>query len=71
VYPGNAFVIQPLEPYYRHLDWQGNEGRDGNLAEGADKIRFNAGIEQWQFCQSGCPAQPGAVWNDDANTPTA
>jgi CubicO group peptidase (beta-lactamase class C family) len=71
VFPGDAFNPQALEPYYRDLDFQGVESRDWNLAEGADKIRFNAGIQQWQFCQSGCPADPGAVWNDEENTPTA
>ena len=68
VYPANEFSPQPLEPYYRDLDWQGNEHRAWNLAEGANKIRFNSGIEQWQFCQSGCPNN-GAVWNDELNTP--
>jgi hypothetical protein len=71
IHPGDAFSPQPLEPYYRSLDWQGVEGRAWNLAEGADKIRWNAGIQQWQFCQSDCPDLPGAVWNDEENTPTA
>jgi CubicO group peptidase (beta-lactamase class C family) len=71
VYPGDAFNPQPLEPYYRNLDWQGVEGRAWNLAEGSDKIRWNEGIQQWQFCQSNCPDLQGAVWNDELNTPDA
>lgn len=71
VNPGNAFQPQPFEPYYRSLDYLGVEGRSWNLAEGADKIRWNGGIQQWQFCQSNCPDLPGAVWNDEKNTPSA
>jgi CubicO group peptidase (beta-lactamase class C family) len=71
VFPGDAFNPWPLEPYYRDMNYLGVESRDWNLAEGAEKIRFNPGIRQWQFCQSDCPDLPGAVWNDQENTPTA
>lgn len=68
VYPGDAFHPQALEPYYRALDWDGVEKMDWNMAEGADKIRFDEVTHRWQFCQSGCPDGPGAVWNLDPNT---
>ena len=70
IHPGDAFNPLAFEPYYRHLDIDGTQKTEWNLAEGADKIRWNAGIEEWQFCQSDCPDLPGAVWNDQENTPT-
>jgi len=70
VFPGDAFNPQPFESYYRDIDWHGNENRAWNMAEGSDKIRFNQGIQQWQFCQSNCPSN-GAVWNQNLNTPAA
>ena len=71
VVPGDAFNQHPLEPYYRGLSWDGVERLDWNLAEGADKIRFDDATQRWQFCQSGCPNEPGAVWNLEPNAPRA
>ncbi len=71
LYPGNAFQPQALEPYYRNVNWQGNEARAWNIAEGNDKIRWNVAAQQFEFCQADCPDGPGAVWNDDRNTPEA
>ena len=71
VFPGDAFNQQPLEPYYRGLSWDGTERLDWNIAEGADKIRFDDATQRWQFCQSGCPAEPDAEWNLEPNAPRA
>ena len=65
VFPGDSFNPQPLEPYYRDIDWQENEVRNWNLAD-SDLIRWNPGLQNWQFCQSNC-GQNGAVWNYDRN----
>ncbi|MGH9869524.1 MAG: serine hydrolase [Candidatus Polarisedimenticolia bacterium] len=70
IYPGDAFNPQPFEPYYRSMDTVGNENFSWNLAEGGDKIRFNAFTQKWEFCQSDCGG-PGATWNMEANTPRA
>jgi hypothetical protein len=69
IYPGDNFNPQPGEPYYRDIDRNGNELWEWNLAEGADKIRYNGAQQIWEFCQADCPDGPGASWNTSTNTP--